>query len=116
MVILIIIWCLDSGLATRSRTDHIVRVLGSIPGFGPQECAKSAMGSAVVGVHRHQLFIHTHGLSIRSKLYPPRDIRIPNILKSHEPTPFWCGGSLLDYPIHVEVGATGTVGTPIQLS
>ena len=54
-----------------------------------------------------------HSLSIRSKLYPPRDIRIPNILKSHEPTPFWCGGSLLDYPIHVEVGATGTVGTPI---
>ena len=26
---------------------------GYIPGFGPQECAKSAMGSAVVGVHRH---------------------------------------------------------------
>ena len=27
--------------------------LGYIPGFGPQECAKRAMGSAVVGVHRH---------------------------------------------------------------
>ena len=27
--------------------------LGYIPGFGPRDCAKSAMGSAVVGVHRH---------------------------------------------------------------
>ena len=26
---------------------------GYIPGFGPRDCAKSAMGSAVVGVHRH---------------------------------------------------------------
>ena len=49
------------------------------------------------------LFVCMHSLSIRSKLYPPRDIRIPNILKSHEPTPFWCGGSLLDYPIHVRL-------------
>ena len=47
--------------------------------------------------------IDLHSLSSRSKLYPPRDIRIPNILKSHEPTPFWCGGSLLDYPIHVRL-------------
>ena len=27
--------------------------LGYIPGLGPRDCAKSAMGSAVVGVHRH---------------------------------------------------------------
>ena len=26
---------------------------GYFPGFGPRDCAKSAMGSAVVGVHRH---------------------------------------------------------------
>ena len=26
---------------------------GYIPGLGPRDCAKSAMGSAVVGVHRH---------------------------------------------------------------
>ena len=27
--------------------------VGYFPGFGPRDCAKSAMGSAVVGVHRH---------------------------------------------------------------
>ena len=98
-----------SGMGGHSWTAYSVK---GVYTDQPELVCNSDVAVVVPQVPLVKLFI-MHSLSIRSKLYPPCDIRIPNILTSHEPTPFWCGGSLLDYPIHVEVGATDTVGTPI---